>query len=290
MPEWTGAFAGAGLYPNLPEDLYHRDVVPEGSLSVTSSKLLLPPSCPALFKHAREHPHAATKAMDLGTVVHGLVLGTGQEVMVLEWDDYRTKAAKEARDYYAAKGKLPMLAKEYAEAQAIAQAVKEHDVAGGLFAEGDAEVSGFWQDPETGIWLRMRTDWTTHFGSPTIVDFKTTADVSPDEFARSAAKYGYHRQDPHYRDGLAADLECDPDEIDFVFVAVDVNAPHLVMVYRLDDEAVSLGREQNKIAREIYRDCTESGNWPTWDDGIAGLSLRYYDARSIERQINDWHN
>lgn len=290
MPEFTGLITEPGLYPDIPEDEYHRDPVVGGSLSVTSSKLLLPPSCPALFKHARDHGGYHSKAMDTGTVVHSMVLGTEATHVVLDFPNFKTDKARAARDAAVAAGKIPLTAAQLADAQKIADAVKSHDVAGGLFAEGDAETSGFWQDGDTGIWLRMRTDWTTHFGSPTIVDFKTTADVSPEEFARSVAKYGYFRQDPHYRDGLAADLGCDPDEIDFVFVAVDVNAPHLVMVYRLDDEAVALGREQNKIAREIYRDCTESGNWPTWDDGIANLSLRYYDARAIERQINDWHN
>lgn len=290
MPEWTGAFAGAGLYPNLPEDLYHRDVVPEGSLSVSGAKLLLPPSCPALFDHARRHPHVSTKAMDLGTVVHGLILGTGQEVEVLDYPDRRGGNYKTAETLAIAAGKIPMLRKDHDEAEKIAKAVRDHDVAGGLFAEGDAETSGFWQDPETGIWLRMRMDWLTYFdGVPTIVDLKTTADASPEEFARSVAKYGYHRQDPHYRDGLAAVLDGDPDDIDLVFAVVDVSEPNLVMVYRLDDEAVSLGREQNKIAREIYRDCTESGRWPAWDEGIAPLPLRYYDARAIERQINEWH-
>lgn len=279
-----------GLVPDMDEDWYHADPVVGGSLSVTSSKLLLPPSCPALFDHARKHPHVSTKAMDLGTVVHSMILGTEPVHVVLDFPNFTTDKAKKARDAAIANGKIPLKPGELADAEKIAQAVRDHDVAGGLFAEGDAEASGFWQDEETGIWLRMRMDWATHFDVPTIVDLKTSADVSPDEFARSTFKYGYHRQDPHYRDGWAAALGCDPDDIDFVFAVVDVNDPHLVMVYRLDDEAVSLGREQNKIAREVYRDCSESGHWPTWDEGIAPLSLRYYDARTIERQINEWHN
>lgn len=290
MPEFTGLVTEPGLYPDVPEDVYHRDPVVGGSLSVTSSKLLLPPSCPALFKHAREHGGYHSKAMDTGTVVHSLVLGTDAAHVVLDYPNFQTKKAQEARDAVIADGKIPLKPHQLAEAQKIAQAVKEHDVAGGLFAEGDAETSGFWVDPGTGIWLRMRMDWMTHFGAPTIVDFKTTADVSPDHFARSVADFGYHRQDPHYRDGLAADLGCDPDDIDFVFACVQTTEPYLVMVYRLDDEAVELGREQNKIAREIYRDCSRSGVWPTWDEGIADLSLRYYDARTIERQINEWHD
>ena len=290
MPNWTGAFAGAGLYPDLPEDLYHRDVVPEGSLSVTSSKLLLPPSVPAKFQHAREHPHTSTKAMDLGTVVHGMVLGTGQEIAVLDFPNRTTNKYKEAEANAVAAGKLPMLAKDHAEARRIADAVLEHPTAGGLFADGDAEQSMFWRDPKFGIWLRARMDWLTHYGMPTGVDLKTSKDASPQGFAKSVADYGYHRQDPHYRDGLGACLGCDPDLIDFVFVVVETEPPYLVATYRIDAKDVELGREQNRIAREIYADCSASGIWPGYSEEIEELELRYYDRQRIKRQIDEWHD
>lgn len=277
-----------GLHPDIDEDWYHADPVQGGSLSVSGAKLLL--QAPAKFDYARRHPHKSTKAMDLGTTVHGLVLSAGQEIAVLEWDDYRTKAAKEARDYYAAKGQLPMLRKDYDEAKAIADAVLKHPTAGGLFTEGDAEVSMFWRDEEFGIWLRGRADYMTYFdGLPTIVDFKTTADASAEEFARSVYKYGYHRQDPHYREGWAALLGCDPRDIDFVFVAVETEPPYLVAQYRVIPEHAELGREQNRIARERFRDCTTSGRWPGYSEEIEDLELPRYGVQRIETEINDWY-
>jgi len=227
--------------------------------------------------------------MELGTVVHGLILGTGQPVRVVAADDWRTKAAREAQAEAILHGQVPMLAADYERAQAIARAVREDEDTGPLFDEGDAEQSMFWRDPEFGIWLRGRLDWLTYFdGMPTIVDVKTASDASPEEFARSVDKYRYYMQDPWYRDGLAAVLKCDPGDIDFVFCVVPTVPPYLVMTYRLEPEDVQLGREQNRIAREKYRDCSEADVWPKWSRDIHPLALPAYARRRIESEINDY--
>jgi hypothetical protein len=85
---------------DMDEDWYHSDPVPEalgGSLSSSGAKLLLPPNCPAIFDYQRRHGKRPSRAMELGTVVHGMVLGTGQPVDVHDYKDWTTKAAKEAK-------------------------------------------------------------------------------------------------------------------------------------------------------------------------------------------------
>jgi hypothetical protein len=291
MPEFTGVITEPGLYPDIPESEYHNDPVVGGSLSVTSSKLLLPPSVPAKFKWARDHPHVSTRAMDLGSTVHALVLGTGPEIIELDYDDWRTKAAKEQRDVHTDEGYLVMLRKDYLEARAIADALLTHPTAGGLLQGVDPEVSMFWEDGEFGIWLRGRMDaMTLAWQMPTIVDVKTSKDASPDAFAKSVADFGYHRQDVHYREGLAACLGCDPGEIDFVFAVVETEPPYLVATYRVDAAAADVGREQNRIAREVYAACAESGIWPGYSEEIEDLSLPYFKRREMERHISEWHD
>lgn len=292
MPEFTGVITEPGLYPDIPEDAYHADPVPGGSLSVTSSKLLLPPSCPARYAYARDHGGRHIKAMDAGTRAHALVLGKGSEHMeLLDYPDYRTKKAQDDKKAAIAAGKIPTLPHELDEARAIADAVRADELAGALFAEGDAEQSLFWRDPQWDIWLRARMDWLTWFdGWPCIVDLKTTSDASPDEFAYSVGKYRYYMQDPHYRDGLGAVLGCDPDDIEFLFAAVETEPPHFVMVHRLDPGDAELGRACNQIAREIYRDCSESGLWPKWSASVNDLSLPYTARGRIKREIDDYHN
>lgn len=290
MPEWTGAFAGAGLYPDIPEDAYHRDVVPEGSLSVSGAKVLIEDGGPAKYDYQRRHGGKSTKAMDLGTTVHGLVLGNGPEIAVLDFPNYTTKAAKEARDEWLRLGSVPMLAKDYLEAEAIAQAVLNHDVAGGLFAPGefDPEVSMYWRDDEFGIWCRGRMDAHTLIDTtPTVGDLKTADDASKDGFAKAVERYRYDMQDVHYRTGLAACLGCDPEDCDFIFAVVETHPPYLVATYRTTWWR-DMGRDSLRIAREKYRDCTDAGIWPGYSQDIEDLEVPRYARTRIERTISDY--
>lgn len=305
MPEFTGTITEQGLYPDIPEDLYHRDPVPERSLSVSSSKLLLEAGGPAKFRYAREHGGRPSKSMDTGTRVHALVLGKGKEHLeLLDFPNYTTKKAQEAKKAAVAAGKVPTLPHELAEAKEIAACVLAHPTTGALFADGDAEISMFWRDPEFGIWLRGRIDYLIYVdGRPTIVDFKTSKDAGPDAWDRSVYDFGYYRQDPWYREGLAAclpaGLKCEWDEINFVFAVVETAPPYLIATYYISDgspgeygqptpDDIALGREHNRIAREKYRDCTESGIWPGYSEEIERLELRRYDRQRIERDINEY--
>jgi hypothetical protein len=292
MPEFTGVITEPGLYPDVPEDQYHADPVQGGSLSVSGAKLLL--QAPAKFDYARRHGSKSSKSMDTGTRVHALVLGKGEEHLArLNFENYRTDKAKAARDAAIASGKIPTLPHEYAEAQEIAAAVLAHPTTGGLFTEGDAEISMFWVDPEFGVWLRGRADYMTYFGGlPTIVDFKTTADASPadDGFGKSAYKFSYWMQDPWYREGWAAHLRCDWQDIDFVFACVETEPPYCVATYRIKPGDVERGREMNRIARERFRDCMKADVWPGYSEEIEDLELPRYGVQRIEKDINDWHN
>lgn len=286
------------LVGDMDEDWYHLDPVPEsegGSLSVSGAKILLEAGGPAKYKWARDHGRLPTKSQRLGTVAHGLALGTGQEVAVLEFENRRTNKYREAEEEAIAAGQFPVLRKDYDEARAIADALLLHPVAGGLLDGADPEVSMFWVDEEFGIWQRGRMDaLSSEFETPVIVDVKTSKDAGPDAFARAIHEYGYFRQDPHYREGLASHLGCEWRDVDFVFAVVESDPPHLVAIYRVSDgtdgpDDVGLGREHMRIAREKYADCTDAGVWPGYDEDIKSLQLRRYDRQQTEREINEWH-
>ena len=272
-----------GIY-DIPEDEYHRDCVPEslgGSLSSSGAKLLLPPSCPAIFDYQRRHGKRPGKAMELGTVVHGMVLGTGQPVEVLDFPAFTTKAAKEARDKAIEAGSVPMLAEKYAEAVAIADAVRQHPVAGPLFDGCDAEVSGFWRDGEFGVWRRCRWDALTPYGE--VADLKTCASAAPEDIAKAMYNFGYYQQNAWYRDGHTALFGEQPR--DFLNVFVQTEPPYLVTIARLPDEHVELGRQRCREALERYRDCTERGVWPAWSEDIIDIPLPGWAAKRTESEI-----
>ncbi|MFD0927383.1 hypothetical protein ACFQ04_16710, partial [Williamsia deligens] len=79
-----------GIYDDIPDTLYHSS---RDSLSSSGARTLLEPGGPAKFVGA---PRVEKKEYDLGHVVHALVLGKGSDLAVLKYDDWRTKAAREA--------------------------------------------------------------------------------------------------------------------------------------------------------------------------------------------------
>lgn len=269
---WTGVV-------DMDEQDYHADPVPGGSLSSSGARKLLPPSCPAIFKYERDHGQPHKPEFDFGHAAHQLVLGVGPDLHVVDAEDYRTKAAKAERDEAYARGAVPLLLHEFDTVQAMARALRAHPRAAEVFAEGGAaESSLFWVDQETGVRCRARLDWL----SDRIVDYKTTTDVSPAAISRTVDKFGYHLQADFYLSG-AVELDVVAPDAPFLFVFQAKTPPYLVTVVELDETALRIGHERNRLARQIYRDCTESGVWPAYSDDIETISLpAYAERRYIE--------
>ncbi len=273
-----------GVYDGMPDDIYHSDPVPGGSLSASGARRLLPPSCPALFKYERDHGRPPKREFDFGHAAHREVLGVGLDVHVVGAPDWRTKAARdeaaEARDA----GKVPLLAAEYDQVKEMAKALREHPVARALFDpdHGKPEQSLFWTDERTGIWRRARLDWLRKRDGRRMVlaDYKSARSAAPDDLQRAIHSYGYHQQAAQYLDGAKA-LGLAGDDAAFVFVCQQKTAPYLVSVVQLDLVALQVGRFLNKQAIDIYAECTRTGRWPSWSDDVEVLPLPAY----VERQF-----
>ena len=277
VAEWQ-----AGVYPDMPDVEYHLDPVPGGSLSSTGARRIL--DCPAKFRYEQDHP-VYKQVFDFGSAAHKLVLGTGPELVVIDAEDWRTKAAREARDEARAFGKSPVLTHEYEQVKAMAAEIRWHPLAGRLFnpADGQAEVSLFWVDAEYPVWRRARLDWLrpgTETRRALIIDYKSADSASPDAFAKSAANLGYHQQDAFYGDGVRAlGLDDDPG---FLFVVQEKTPPYLVTVCELTGVAREVGRQRNRRAIERFRDCREAGIWPGYSDGVEYISLPAWALRDLE--------
>ena len=115
-----------GVY-DLDAAAYHADPCPEPSLSSSIGKLIVGRSpLHAKCAHPRLNPDYQPREsgkFDLGSTVHKLILGKGAEVVAIEADDWRTKAAKEARDTARGDGKTPMLVGQLERAVLMYEAV-----------------------------------------------------------------------------------------------------------------------------------------------------------------------
>lgn len=263
----------AGVY-DIPAEVYHADPVPGGSLSSSGARRLLPPSCPAKFAYERENPPTPTNELDLGQAAHKEVLGIGPELVVVDADDWRSKAARTERDEARAAGAVPLLPDQHEQIQAMAKALREHDVASKLFApeSGRPEQSLFWIDRPTGVWRRARLDWLrTTPGRLIVPDYKTCAAADPESIQRSVHRHGYHQQAAWYVDGVRA--LSGRDDVAFLLVFQEKTPPYLVTVAELGPMALRIGRDRNRQALQIYAECQKTGRWPGYADDIEQVQL-----------------
>jgi hypothetical protein len=252
-----------GIYPDMDDAEYFA--LP--SLSHSDCKTLL--DSPAKFDHLRRNPkdaQAPTADMLFGSAVHSFVLG-GPTVVAIEADNFKSPKTREQRDEVLAAGSIPLLRADYDRAFDCAESVRSHALGLKLLDNADhLEVVTVWDD--NGIERRAKIDGVT---GRIVWDLKTTYDANTDAFGRSAAKYGYHSQSAFYMDAARACLGIDDPE--FLFVVVEKRPPHLVNVIKLSDYAVDLGAKRVARALDLYRQCTESGEWPGYGDGINEAEL-----------------
>lgn len=253
----------AGVHEGINEETYFG--LPY--LSQSSMKSLL--DCPARFRYEQDNRTVSSDAQDLGSTVHAILLGSGAPLTVIDAPDWRTKAAREARDEVRASGGIALLEKDYQRADAVAAAALENpEIAALLGGEGHSELTMRWDKQVHGTTVPIRGRIDRLAASPNgnvIVDVKAMRSASPDQFARAAFNYGYALQQAVYLDGWRI---LTGDEADFVFVVIETEAPYLSAVYRLDEVAVEYGAQQMDRALNLFVECSAVDAWPGYPGGL----------------------
>lgn len=277
---------GPGIHPGIPHDDYHA----HPALSSTGARLLTDPSCPALFRHAMDHPEerVVTEALEFGQAYHTLAFGVGPDVVEIPADTLASNGAastSEARQFVAearAAGAIPLKPGKYAELLAMTAALRADPIFAAATSDGDPEVSFFWRDLY-GVDCRARVDWLPKPGKRRLIvpDLKSARSAHPRTFARTAVvDHGYAQQADWYLRGLRA-LGYADSRAAFVFFPQEKTPPYLVQPMQLDAEAMRVGEILNDRALETYARCAESGQWPGYHDGVALVSLPGWYSQPI---------
>lgn len=252
-----------GIIDGLPNAEYHGAKEWLGSTSLKTLAL----KTPAHYKYESTH-QVFKDEFNIGTAAHSLILENDTtNIVVLDFPNYLTKAAKEAKAAAIADNKQPLLAKEWEQVQAMRDAVMDHAVAGPLFKGLVPERSFFWE--QDGMKFKVRPD---ALREDLIVDLKTTVNADTNEFGKTAFSYGYFISAALYQQGVE---RVTGRKLPFVFVNVEKTAPYLVSVTELDDDALDFGRMMIERATRIYKECTKTDVWPG------------YPTRTIAR-LPDW--
>lgn len=184
-----------GKYVMSNED-YHSD-----RHYFSSSQLKQALVSPAHFKYytlERNSKHESTPAMELGTLIHMILLEPHlfDSTYVIHTGDTNKDGSIPKASARILEGKYPGLTpiskKWYDMACLARQNIEKYPAANELIYSKDAEYepSYFTQCPETGLRLRVRPDMID-LNKGVIVDVKTTYAATKHDFIKDA-KYSYH--------------------------------------------------------------------------------------------------
>jgi hypothetical protein len=278
-------------FHTIAADRYHADdlaAVP--SLSCGTVKALLYESPrkawfghPRLNKNYREEHDAK---FDLGTAAHAVLLeNDASKIVLVEADDWRTKAAKEQRGAAYAAGKTPMLSRQYDSVREMVDAalafIEESSIADAWHA-AMPEVTALWSEGPT--WLRCRFDKLSQ-ELAFIGDYKTTdSSVAPEQFSRQILRMGYHIQESFYR-RIARELGLkDPT---FVFLAQSVEPPYECSLHACDPALQAIADAEVDRAVRLWKECMFTGIWPSYGRQIhyalpTGYMISEHEQRVME--------
>jgi len=253
-----------GFYKISDSD-YHQGP----GLSKTDLGLLL--RSPAHYKGREERKETA--ALILGSAVHMAVFQPEEfDKKYAVKPEGMSFATKKGKDWRALHDDKIILAFEDAKVcENIKLAVRLHPIASNLLSDGEAEVSGYWYDPEAPeILCKLRADWINK-SKGIILDFKTCQDAREHVFKRDAYNLGYHMQAAWYLYGVSQITR--REHRDFYFIAVEKNSPYAVAVYKASDEMTTEGLKDCAKALGIYKRCVAGDNWPGYPEEITDLGL-----------------
>lgn len=284
-----------GLVYDVPEATYHADPGEGPTLSASIAHILDRKSpLHAWSAHPRlgGQRQSFRADLELGSLVHRLVLGSGPEIEIVDADDWRTKAARELRDAARASGRIPLLERDYAPAAATAKRLLERMADLGIVLSGRSEVTAFW--PDDGVDCRGRFDHlvleTPVPKSAVIYDLKTTRSGRPEDCARSIEMYGYAIQRAAYVSALETISPHLRGRVSFVFVFVEVEPPYSVTPVELSGAFAALGERRWTRARELWRRCLERDEWPGYAAPGAPVVVApptWAEMREAEREAEE---
>lgn len=256
----------------MNDSAFYKDGLPNAAYhaheAISKSQLDYISRAPALLEWSKKAPRDedAVKAFDFGTALHALILEPEDfAATYVEEPEFnrRTNAGKAEAAAFAEEhaDKKILSAADYSALMLTRESALAHPTIRQIIeAEGVAERSYFWTDPETGVKCRCRPDreltkmrW--------FADLKSTDKLS--HFHYSAVDFRYYVQDAYYSQGYEA-VNGHPLDA-FLFLAVGKTRSagrYPVEVYTLPTEVKEEGAREVRRCLRLYADCLDKGNFP----------------------------
>jgi hypothetical protein len=258
----------------LRKTYYERTATPSDPKAGPVSKSLLWDFNKSPFKWRHSKPREASKAMDLGTLIHAATLEpetVEQIIAISPYADFRTKEAREWKAAQAESGKIITSQDDIDKALTIAETVTD-DYLANFNAKYKTEVAVFGKIGETEI--KGLIDIVPD-GLDCLVDLKTTASFdSQDSIQRTIVNRGYHWQAALYLDLWNA--AASEKRTRFIFCFVEIEAPHETAWVELSENLLEIGRAGYMNALAKWQKCVATNHWPKQIEEIALIEAPKY--------------
>lgn len=276
----------------LPSAAYHADPCEPPSLSASIAHLLCSQSpAHARTAHPRLNPdyrRQEEERFDVGSVAHALLLEGITAVEVVDADDWRTKAAKEARDAARDAGRIPLLARHWSAVEEMVAAARTqlglHAADPPMFTDGEPEQTLVWEEPG-GVVCRSRLDWL-RTDRRTIDDFKTTSrSANPEQWSRSLYGQGADIQAAFYVRGVQ---ELTGETPEFRWAVQETFPPYALTVLSPAPDVLTIAQRKVEHAIDTWRRCLETGHWPAYPTDVCYAELPPWEEyRWLERELQE---
>lgn len=201
------------------------------------------------YEFLNKQEETKSESMLLGSVIHSLILEKDNffnDFLVMENVDLRTKdgkAKKQAAEERAKNFNATLIRQSlYDKALEVVNAFKNSKAYNMFKCAGLAEASYFGEIE--GKKCKCRPDFYMEKEN-IILDIKTTAKggAMPDAFIKNIVKHKYYIQAALYTKLIGAK--------DFYFVAVEVEAPYMIGIYKLDNVSLEFGMSEIQRAFKL---------------------------------------
>tara|TARA_R110000803_G_scaffold21216_2_gene53663 strand:- start:10569 stop:11534 length:966 start_codon:yes stop_codon:yes gene_type:complete len=245
-----------------PKIEYRKDTFAEylGSDAIAASDCKKFLESPRKFYYERNNPKVDDpdkRHFAIGSATHELTMEPEyfyENYVVSKKFDKRTKAGKEefAQFYELNKDKVIINEVEMAMVKEMSANAKLNRTFLEFLEDSICEVSAYTIDEKTGLHIRMRPDMLPQTKNA-IVDIKTCRSGSPKGFKKDCYNYGYSLSAAYYTNFLGRE--------NYVFAALENQAPYQTSLYALDDEMMDFGRYQYRMALDLLKWSFDNNYW-----------------------------
>ena len=225
---------------------------------------------PAHARYSQTHHHELSTAMDLGTIAHQVLLeGSEDRIAVVDAEDWRTKAAREARDLARLRGATPILEKDMGRVREMAEMAREYIAASEIaeiFKRGKPEQTMLWE--ENGVACKARPDWLADDNS-VIVHFKTVGrSAEPGSFIYGTmTSMGYDIALAFYERGMRA-IAGYGSPLRSMILAQETAQPYACSLVALSTAWMEMASVKVERGISLWSECLHSGQWPAYSSRI----------------------